>query len=109
MRTIYGFAYGVILTLLAITYIVKPEPVEPEIHLVDRTVVEQVMTTIDLDRIRDTTGIDPDLDVQLAAECVHLIARETGEPIGGITHYIARYWQNDACAAAEHLLIHGWY
>jgi hypothetical protein len=79
-----------------------------QVQVIERTVVEQVMTTIDLDRIRDTSAAT-DHEPQLLAECAYAIQRHTDEPLAGIIHYAERYWQADTCAAYEHLMVHGWY
>ena len=73
-----------------------------------RTEVEQVMTTIDLDRLRDVPAQSP-IDEQLNYECTYAIQRLTDEPLMGITLYVERHWNGDACAAYEHQVLHGWY
>jgi hypothetical protein len=112
MRTVYGFTFGVIITLLGISHLLPTQThtqYVPEVQVIERTVIDQVITTIDLDRIRNTEHLDPHLDEQLAYQCALTIQRQTDEPLAGITLYISRYWNDDACTAAEHLMVYGWY
>jgi len=110
MRSVITFTAGVIAALIGATYL-APGQTHYETVTVhqDKIVVEQVMTTIDLDRIRDTGAIDPDLDEQLLYECAMAIQRQTTEPLAGIVLYTERWWHGDACAAYEHQVRHGWY
>jgi len=109
MNSLLAFAMGVILTLNAATYLAPTQTPKP-IQQVEKTVhIQQIVTTIDIDELRDTKAIDPDLDEQLAHECTIAIKHHTGEPLAGIVFYVNRYWAHDACAALEHHLTHGWY
>jgi len=110
MKVLIGFTAGVLAGLVALTYL-APGQTQYETLTVykDRVIVEQVMTTIDLDRIRDTQAIHPDLDEQLLYECAMALQRQTSEPLAGIVLYIQRYWQGDSCAAFDHQVRHGWY
>jgi hypothetical protein len=108
MRSLIAAAIGSTVTA-AIMLTLTPEPqVRHHTEVRDRIVVDQVITTIDLDRIRDTSAAT-DLEPQLLAECAYAIQRHTEEPLAGIIYYADRYWQADTCAAYEHLMVHGWY
>jgi hypothetical protein len=112
MKTLYGFTTGVLLTLIASTYLApKQTLIEHEIQVTnaDRIHIEQIITTLDLNDIRDTSAIDPNLELQLLAECAYAIQAQTDEPLAGIIFYVDRYWTGDTCAAYEHLVRHGWY
>ena len=72
------------------------------------TIVEQVMTTVDLDRLRDVpaqSSVDDDLNY----ECTIALQRLTDEPLMGIILYLEEHWHGDACAAYEHQVLYGWY
>ena len=110
MKTVYAFTFGVISTLLAATYLMPAQSTTTYTTTVDETVhVQQIITTIDLDNLRDVSHIDKNLDRQLASECTYAIQRQTDEPLQGIIYYLHRYWNDDACAAYEHLQLHDWY
>jgi len=72
------------------------------------TIVEQVMTTVDLDRLRDVPA-KTNVDEQLDYECTIALQRLTDEPLMGIILYLEEHWHGDACAAYEHQVLHGWY
>jgi len=107
MRTIIGFALGFITALYIASHM--PVTIVETVHqLPDTVIVDQVTTTIDLDRLRDTSNVS-DHDERLNAECTYGIHHKADEPLAGIIIYIDRYWEGDACAALEHLLFHDWY
>jgi hypothetical protein len=111
MRHLFAFTMGTLVTLIAATYL-APQPThttETITEVRDRIIIEEVMTTIDLDRIRNTSRIDPELEEQLLMECVYAIHEATGDNLAGAILYIERYWQGDACAALEHYHTHAWY
>ena len=72
------------------------------------TIVEQVMTTVDLDQLRDVPDQSP-VDDELNYECTIALQRLTDEPLMGIILYLQEHWHGDACAAYEHQVLHGWY
>ena len=72
------------------------------------TIVEQVMTTVDLDRLRDVPA-QSTVDDELNYECTIALQRLTDEPLMGIMLYLEEHWHGDACAAYEHQVLHGWY
>ena len=110
MRTLLAFTFGVVATLLGVSTLAPGQTQTQVVHQVDDTVhVNQVITTIDLEQLRDTRTINPDLDASLAAECAYAIQRQTDELLKGIVIHVERWWQADACAAYEHLVRHGWY
>jgi hypothetical protein len=111
MSRFLAFTFGAVLALLGASYLIpgQTHTVDYQIITRDRIIIEEVMTTLDLEHIRDTTAVDPDLEEQLLAECVYAIARTAVEPMQGIIYYIEKYWSGDACAAYEHLQTHGWY
>ena len=108
MRTVIGFTLGFITALYIASHVIQPITLETVHQLPDTVIVDEVMTTIDLDRLRDTSDVS-EHDEQLLAECAYAIQRRTDEPLAGIVIYVARRWQGDACAALEHLLRHDWY
>jgi hypothetical protein len=108
MRTLIGFTFGVLAALLGLSTL-APGQTHIEVVHTDRVIIEQVMTTLDLDQLRDTDQIDPDLNEALAAECAYAIQQQTDEPLMGIVMQVERWWQGDSCAAYEHLARHGWY
>jgi len=73
-----------------------------------RTEIEEVATTLDLDRYRDVPA-KADIDEQLNYECTVALQRLTDEPWMGIILYLERHWNGDACQAYEHQVLHGWY
>lgn len=106
MNTILGFTYGIILTLIATTYLIAPPP-EPvtvhDIQIIERTRTEHVTTTLDLEQLKSQiAGINDDLH----AECINIIERHTGDPKAGIIIHVERHYQGDACQAADQA-IHG--
>jgi hypothetical protein len=110
MKALLGFTAGTLVALIAATYLAPQQTIiHTDTIVEERIIVEQVMTTLDLDQIRDTNAIDPDLELELLAECAYAIQRQTNEPLQGIIHYLERHWQADSCAAYEHLARHGWY
>jgi hypothetical protein len=108
MNHILTLTFGIIIGLTAATYLTPTTTLEV-IHQVDDTVHTRQIIDIDLDRIRNTTNTNPDLEERLANECAHHLHQQTGDPLQGIIHYIHRYWSDDACAALEHQLTHGWH
>ena len=110
MKTLFAFTAGILVALITATHLTPVQTVrETDVVVRDRIVIPEVMTTLDLDRIRDTLHIDTDLDKQLLAECAYAIQRHTDEPLQGIILYVERYWSGDTCAAHEHQALHGWY
>jgi hypothetical protein len=110
MRTLVGFTFGVVATLLGVSTLAPGQTEIQVVHQVDDTVhINQVITTLDLEQLRDIDQIDPDLNEALAAECAYAIQRQTDEPLKGIVIQVERWWQGDSCAAYEHLVRHGWY
>ena len=106
IRTSAAVLAGSALTLL----IVQPW-VSNDSHTVEtfvHTQVEEVMTTIDLDRYRDVPA-ETDIDEQLNYECTIALQRLTDEPLMGIILYLEEHWHGDACAAYEHQVLYGWY
>ena len=106
VRTSAAVLAGSALTLL----IVQPW-VSNDSHTVEtfvHTQVQEVMTTIDLDRYRDVPA-KADIDEQLNYECTIALQRLTDEPLMGIMLYVDQYWNGDACQAYEHQVLHGWY
>jgi len=110
VRQFITFTTGAVVALLIGSYFTPGQSTTRVISTVDDTVhVNQVITTLDLEHLRDTLHIDPNLDAALAAECAYAIQRHTGEPLKGIVYHVERWWQSDACAAFEHLIAHDWY
>jgi hypothetical protein len=110
MRTVYGFAYGVISTLLAVSYLIPAQTIVVQETVIEETIIiEEIMTTLDLDQMRDTLDIDPTLEDELLAQCAYILIEETDEPMAGVIYYLEQYWQGDACAALDHYWAHGWY
>ena len=110
MRTLFAFTFGVIATLLGVTHILPSQTNVNVTEAVTETVyINQVVTTLDLEQLRDTTTADPNLNDQLNHECAYAIQRQTDEPLHGIIHYNERWWSGDSCAAYEHLQTHAWY
>jgi len=111
MRHLFGFTMGILFALIAATYLTPQQThtIETVTVVQDRIIIEEIMTTIDLDRIRDTNYIDRDLEEQLLMECVYALHGATGDNLAGAILYIEKHWQGDACAALEHYHIHGWY
>lgn len=106
IRSSAAILAGSVLTLL----IVEPW-VDTSTHTVETVVhtqIEEVMTTIDLDRLRQVPA-KSHVDEQLNAECTYAIQRITEEPLMGISLYLERHWNGDACQAYEHQVKHGWY
>jgi len=104
------FTTGAVIALLIGSHFAPGQTTTKVISTVDDTVhVNQVITTIDIEQLRDTHDIDPNLDTALAAECAYAIQRQTGEPLKGIVFHVERWWQGDTCAAFDHLISHDWY
>jgi hypothetical protein len=108
MRTVISFAAGFTIALLLAASAAENATVQHDVQLIERTIIDQVITTIDLDRIRDTSAAS-DVDDMLNSECAHAIQRLTDEPLAGIVIYVERYWHGDSCAAYDHHVKHGWY
>jgi malate synthase len=108
MRTVISFAAGFTIALLLAANATENATTQHNVQVIERTIIDQVRTTIDLDRIRDTRAAS-DVDDRLNAECAHAIRRHTDEPLAGIVIYVERYWSGDSCAALEHYHLHGWY
>ena len=99
------------LTGSAVTLLITQPWHNTSTHTVEtfvETQVEQVMTIIDLERLRDVPA-KADIDEQLNYECTVALQRLTDEPWMGIILYLERHWNGDACAAYEHQVLHGWY
>jgi hypothetical protein len=110
MNTILAYTFGVITTLIGVTYLVPTQTNVTMTPAITETVyINDIVTTIDLEQLRNTTDLDPNLDAALAAECTYAIQRQTDEPLQGIVIHVERWWQGDACAAYAHQAEHGWY
>jgi hypothetical protein len=110
LRQFITFTTGALIALLIGSHFAPGQTTTKVISTVDDTVhVNQVITTIDLEHLRDTLTINPDLDASLAAECAYAIQRQTDELLKGIVIHVERWWQGDSCAAYDHLVRHGWY
>jgi hypothetical protein len=107
MKLIAAFAAGATLTALAMTQL-TPEPdiqVITNTEIVERTIIEQVMTTLDIEHVREQAA---QLEQLLHAECILAIHWRTGDPIAGIEHLVTRHYAGDACKAAEEALNDRW-
>jgi len=110
VKHLMTFTIGAVTALLIASHFAPGQTQVKVVSTVDDTVhVNQVITTIDLEQLRNTGDIDPNLDTSLAAECAYAIQRQTGEPLKGIVFHVERWWEGDTCAAFEHLLTHDWY
>ena len=107
MRTALAFVIGVLVTLITATHL-TPSQTQYETVVQTETVIDVDLIRM-LDHFRDDSQIDPNLADQLYIECVHVIEQHTDEPLMGIMFHLERTWSSDACAAADHLLTHGWY
>jgi hypothetical protein len=87
----------------------EPTVVVQETVIHETIIIEEIITTLDLDQMRDTLQIDPTLEDELLAQCTYILLEETSDPMAGVIHYLERYWQGDACAALDHYWAHGWY
>lgn len=104
MKTLLGFTFGIVIGLIAITYMV---PKQTEYITVHRTQVieREVLTTVDIEALKEQIE---DLDDQLYIECVNVIERETGDPKAGIIQHVERHYQGNACKAADEALRGEW-
>jgi hypothetical protein len=110
MKHLLTFTAGAITALLIASHLTPGQTHTNLTMTVDDTVhINQTITTLDLEQLRDTLNIDPNLDAALAAECAYAIQRNTGEPLKGIVYHVERWWHGDACAAYDHLTAHDWY
>ena len=100
MRTLIGFTFGIIITLIGVTYLI-PQQTQYETQVITHT--ETVYT--DLDQLRLEYA---DLAEQLRHECLLIIERQTGDPMPGIEHHVNRHYQGDACRAADQALNGEW-
>ena len=87
---------GAAVTFIAMSIAITPT-VEYHTEVVERIVIDEQLTTLDLEQLRD--DID-NLEEQLYEECVHFIARHTDDPVQGIRNYVDRHYDGDACRAA---------
>jgi transcriptional regulator of met regulon len=69
-----------------------------QVQVIERTVVDEVLTTLDLEELRDQIN---NLKGDLNYECLLIIERHTGDPLPGIQHLVDRHYNGDACKAAE--------
>jgi len=107
MPTSIAILTGSALTVAIIQPWQQPEPII-ETVVETQTVIEEVATTIDIDRLRQVPA-SSNIDKQLDLECTYAIQRLTDEPLMGIILYTDEYWNGDACQAYEHQVLHGWY
>ena len=102
MRTLIGFTLGTITGLIILSlFAPKQTVVEYQTEVFTRTVIDEQITSIDLEELR--TRID-DLDEQLYTECVEAIHRKTGDPKQGIINLVERHYEGNACRAADEAL-----
>ena len=104
MKTIIGFTFGVLVTLIGATYLMPGQTIY-ETEIVTRTVTEEVTVYTDLDELREAFAKTAE---QLRQECLYIIERQTGDPMPGIIAHIDRHYQGDACRAADEVLNGGW-
>jgi serine/threonine protein kinase HipA of HipAB toxin-antitoxin module len=67
-------------------------------EVIERVHVEEVLTTIDLEELKDSIK---ELDEQLYEECLFVIHQHTGDPVEGLRHYVNRHYDGNACQAAD--------
>ncbi|HEY7821749.1 MAG TPA: hypothetical protein VIG24_02890 [Acidimicrobiia bacterium] len=104
MRLAGAAAAGALTTWAIITLTSTPD-IQYETEVIERTVVDEKLTTIDLEQLRHQVD---DLNEQLDDECVLMIARRTGDPEAGIRHHVDRHYDGDACKAAEEAMSGDW-
>ena len=95
---------GAAVTFIAMSIAISPT-VEYNTEVVERIVIDEQLTTLDLEQLRD--DIDS-LDDQLYDECVHIIARHTHDRVQGIRNYVDRHYDGDACKAAAEVQRGDW-
>jgi serine/threonine protein kinase HipA of HipAB toxin-antitoxin module len=88
---------GAAATLVLVTLLSEPETIY-ETEVIERVHVEQVLTTIDLEELKDSIK---ELDEQLYEECLFVIHQHTGDPLEGLRHYVDRHYDGNACRAAD--------
>jgi serine/threonine protein kinase HipA of HipAB toxin-antitoxin module len=88
---------GAAATLALVTLLSEPETIY-ETEVIERVQVEQVLTTIDLEELKDSIK---ELDEQLYEECLFVIHQHTGDPLEGLRHYVDRHYDGNACRAAD--------
>jgi len=88
---------GAAATLAVVTLVSEPETIY-ETEVIERVQVEQVLTTIDLEELKDSIK---ELDEQLYEECLFVIHQHTGDPLEGLRHYVDRHYDGNACRAAD--------
>ena len=88
---------GAAATLALVTLVSEPETIY-KTEVIERVQVEQVLTTIDLEELKDSIK---ELDEQLYDECLFVIHQHTGDPVEGLRHYVDRHYDGDACRAAD--------
>jgi hypothetical protein len=104
MKTILAFTFGTIVALIGATYL-APQQTIYETEVVTRTVIQEKVTTIDIDQLQAEYR---ELAEQLRVECLLVIERHTGDPLEGIRHHVDRHYNGDACAAADEAIHGGW-
>lgn len=87
---------GAAVTFVAMTIVTSPT-VHYQTEVIERIVIDEQLTTLDLDQLRDQIGT---LEADLYEECVHVIARHTDDPLQGIRNHVDRHYDGDACRAA---------
>ena len=93
-------AIGTIINSIAIIRL-KAEVSEQPASITEifvRTEIEEVLTTIDLEELKDSIK---ELDEQLHEECLFVIHHHTGDPVEGLRHYVDRHYDGNACQAAD--------
>jgi serine/threonine protein kinase HipA of HipAB toxin-antitoxin module len=88
---------GVAATLVVVTLLSEPKTIY-ETEVIERVHVEEVLTTIDLEELKDSIK---ELDEQLYEECLFVIHQHTGDPLEGLRHYVDRHYDGNACRAAD--------
>jgi hypothetical protein len=88
---------GAAATLALVTLLSEPETIY-ETEVIERVQVEEVLTTIDLEELKDNIK---ELDEQLYEECLFVIHQHTGDPLEGLRHHVDRHYDGNACRAAD--------
>jgi serine/threonine protein kinase HipA of HipAB toxin-antitoxin module len=88
---------GAAATLVVVTLLSEPKTIY-ETEVIERVHVEEVLTTIDLEELKDSIK---ELDEQLYEECLFVIHQHTGDPLEGLRHYVDRHYDGNACRAAD--------
>lgn len=105
MTHLLAFAYGVIITLITVTYLITPTDTIHHVQVIERTRTEHVTTTLDLEDLKSQIA---DINDDLYAECINIIERHTGDPRAGIIIHVERHYQGNACQAADEATSGSW-